>query len=147
MDLKTLPESDRRPIQGRTTIPALDAEEPVRLEMLTGRVISWEELKGSRPTQFLFRGEEHGASISIFVVDFSPGQGPPLHRHSYEEVFVVQEGLARFTAGQESLDAEVGQVVVVPARTPHRFVNAGEGRLRVTSVHPRPQVEQEWLET
>ncbi len=112
----------------------------------TGQIIDWQDLGGSSPTRFLFQGGKHGASVSVFVVDFSPGQGPPLHRHPYEEVFVVHEGLARFTAGEESLEAEVGQVVIVPAGTPHKFVNAGEGRLRLMSVHPRPHIELEWLE-
>ena len=110
------------------------------------RVISWEELGGDGPTHFRFRGGEHGASFCVLVVDPPPGEGPRLHRHPYEEVFVVHEGRATFTAGGETLEAGVGQVVVVPAGTPHKFVNASGGRLRVTSVHPRPHVETEWLE-
>ena len=109
------------------------------------RVLGWEDLGGDGPTHFRFRGGEHGASVCVLVGDLAPGEGPRLHRHPYEEVFVVHEGRARFTAGGEELVAGVGQVVVVPAGTPHRFVNAGEGRLRVTSVHPRPQSEVEWL--
>ena len=111
-----------------------------------GRVIGWEELGGQSATQYRFRGGEHGATFCVLVGDLPPGQGPRLHRHPYEEVFVVHEGRATFTAGEETLEAGVGQVVVVPAGTPHKFVNAGAGRLRVTSVHPRPQTEGEWLE-
>ena len=110
------------------------------------RVVNWEELGGGSPTRFLFRGGEHGAGVCMFVVDASPGQGPPLHRHPYEEVFVVHEGHARFTAGEETPEAEVGQVIVVPAGTPHKFVNAGDARLRMTTVHPSPRVVQENLE-
>ena len=111
-----------------------------------GRVVNWGDLGGESPTHFRFRGGEHGASFCVLVADLAPGDGPRLHRHPYEEVFVVHEGRATFTAGEETLDAEVGQVVVVPAGTPHKFINTGEGRLRVTSVHPRPQTEGEWLE-
>ena len=82
----------------------------------------------------------------MLVGDHPPGGGPRLHRHPYEEVFVVHAGRATFTAGDETLEAGVGQVVVVPAGTPHKFVNAGGGRLRVTSVQPRPHFEVEWLE-
>jgi len=35
----------------------------------------------------------------LIVVDARPDGGPRLHRHPYEEVFVVQEGTATFTAG------------------------------------------------
>jgi quercetin dioxygenase-like cupin family protein len=110
------------------------------------RIIGWRELGGSGPGNFLFRGEGSGASFSIFAVDFKPGQGPRLHRHPYEEVFAVLDGLARFTVDGREHEVEGGNVVVVPANTPHRFVNAGDGRLRVTSVHGRPVVETEWLE-
>ena len=93
-----------------------------------------------------YTGDELDAGICVIVVEAGPGDGPQLHRHPYEEVFVVHEGRATFTAGGETLEAGVGQVVVVPAGTPHKFVNASGGRLRVTSVHPRPHVETEWLE-
>ena len=110
------------------------------------RSIGWKELGGLGPTRFLFRGADHGANICVFEVDFAPGRGPILHRHPYEEVFVIHEGTAHFTVGGEGLEAGSGQVVVVPANTPHKFINGGEGRLRVTSVHPRPAIEQEDLE-
>jgi mannose-6-phosphate isomerase-like protein (cupin superfamily) len=38
---------------------------------------------------------------------------------------VVQEGSATFTAGDEIVEAHGGQVVVVPAGVPHKFVNTG----------------------
>lgn len=110
------------------------------------RIIGWRELGGSDPGNFLFRGGDHGATMCIFAVEFKPGQGPRLHRHPYEEVFVVLDGVARFTVDGRQHDVESGNVVVVPPTAPHRFVNAGEGRLRVTSVQPRPTVETEWLE-
>ena len=59
---------------------------------------------------------------------------------------MVHEGRATFTAGEETLGAGPGQVVVVAAGMPHKFVNTGGGRLRMTSVQPRPRIEVEWLE-
>ena len=32
------------------------------------------------------------AKVSFFLTDAPPGTGPGLHKHHYEEVFVVQEG-------------------------------------------------------
>ena len=69
------------------------------------------------------------------MVDAPPGGGPKLHRHPYEEVFVVQEGTATFTAGEEVIEARGGQVVMVPAGVPHKFVNTGAGRLRQIDIH------------
>ena len=80
------------------------------------------------------------------VVDAPPGGGPKLHRHPYEEVFLVQEGSATFTAGEQTVEVKVGQVVVVPAGVAHKFVNTGAGRLRQVDVHASERFTTEWLE-
>jgi mannose-6-phosphate isomerase-like protein (cupin superfamily) len=109
-------------------------------------LISWDDLDGKSPTHFSLEGKGHDVSVCIIVVDFEPGAGPKLHRHPYEEIFVVHEGRATFFAGDETIEATVGQVVAVPAGTPHRFVNSGPGRLRLQSVHAQPAFATEWLE-
>lgn len=92
-------------------------------------------------------GGDHGAiGASVIVVDAPPGSGPRLHKHPYAEIFVVLEGQATFTAGEEVIEAVGGQIVVVPAGVPHTFVNAGTGPLRQVDVHPSGQFITEWLE-
>jgi mannose-6-phosphate isomerase-like protein (cupin superfamily) len=86
------------------------------------------------------------AGASFLLADVPPGGGPTLHRHDYAEVFLVQEGQARFTAGSETLDVLGGHVVVVPSGTPHKFVNIGTGQLRVVDIHAAKQIKTEWLE-
>jgi mannose-6-phosphate isomerase-like protein (cupin superfamily) len=81
---------------------------------------------------------------TLMVVDGPPGSGPKLHKHPYEEVFVVQEGEATFTAGDDVIEARGGQIVVVPAGVPHRFVNSGTGRLRQVDIHASKQFITEW---
>jgi mannose-6-phosphate isomerase-like protein (cupin superfamily) len=94
-----------------------------------------------------FHGHEHGdVGISFLIVDAPPGAGPRLHRHPYEEVFIVQEGRATFYVGDDELDVGAGQIVVGPAGVPHRFVNSGEGRLRQIDIHVSPRMITEWLE-
>jgi mannose-6-phosphate isomerase-like protein (cupin superfamily) len=94
-----------------------------------------------------FEGDDHGgAGISILFVDAPPGRGPGLHRHAYEEVFIVQEGRATFTAGDEEREVRAGEVVVVPPDTPHRFVNSGDGPLRQIAIHVNSRFVTEWLE-
>ena len=92
-----------------------------------------------------FQGRLLGASVSVIVVD-APGGVPRLHRHPYEEVFVVQEGSATFTAGDEVIEVKGGQVVVVPAGVAHKFVNSGDGRLRQVDIHASDHFVTEWLE-
>ena len=98
-------------------------------------------------TAYKFQGHQYDdAGVSFFLVDAPPGSGPKLHKHPYEEVFVVQEGTAMFTAGDDIIEASGGQIVVVPAGVPHKFVNSGTGRLRQINIHSSERFITEWLE-
>lgn len=103
-------------------------------------VVPLEALRRS-PTAALFEGGDE-VGVSIFVTAYRRRQGPALHLHPYPEVFVVQDGTAVFTAGDDELTVGAGHVVVVPAHTPHGFKGAGNDTLRVVSVHPSPSVQQ-----
>ncbi len=92
------------------------------------------------------QGHNHNATVSIIVIDAPPGSGPKLHRHPYEEVFVIQQGSVTFTAGDETIEATGGQVVVVPAGVAHKFTNSGTGRLRQVDMHASERFVTEWLE-
>jgi mannose-6-phosphate isomerase-like protein (cupin superfamily) len=95
----------------------------------------------------IFNGEEHGIpAFSLMLAKIFPGEGPAWHRHSYDEAFVIAEGTATFTIGEDVVEASPGQVVLIPAGIPHSFVNSGEGMLRQTAVHASPSVTIEWLE-
>lgn len=93
-----------------------------------------------------FEGGGHGSSISLFLSRFKPGGGPRLHRHPYDETFIIEAGTALFTAGDASFEAVAGEVVVVPPNTPHKFVNTGEDELVQVSIHAAPAMVQEDLE-
>jgi mannose-6-phosphate isomerase-like protein (cupin superfamily) len=93
-----------------------------------------------------FRGSDHGGlGISFLLVEAQPGQGPELHRHAYDEVIIVEEGRARFFVGDEERELGPGEIAVVPAGAPHRFVNVGDGPLRQVDIHLSPGFVTEWL--
>ena len=109
-------------------------------------VINRDELPHSG-TSHQFEGYHYGeANVSFFLTDAPPGSGPRLHTHPYAEVFVLHEGRATFTAGNATIEATAGQIVVVPAGTPHKFVNSGTGGLRQISIHANERMVTEWLE-
>ena len=91
-------------------------------------------------------GVEHGATISLILDRSNPGQGPRLHRHPYDETWLVIEGTVTFQAGNRTCAAGPGDVVIVPANTPHKFTNDGPGRSRLVCIHANPTMIGEWLE-
>lgn len=107
--------------------------------------IPFDDIPGSERAK-KFEGIHHGTSMSFFISRHAPGEGPRLHRHPYEETFICQRGTCTFTVGAETVRVGPGHVVVVPANTPHKFVNDGDERLQQVSIHPRPEMEQEDLE-
>lgn len=94
-----------------------------------------------------FEGYRHGeSSVSLILIDMATGDGPKLHSHPYEEVFIVEEGRARYTVGAEEIEATGGQILVVPPGTPHKFINLGPERLRQVDIHLSDRFITDWLE-
>jgi mannose-6-phosphate isomerase-like protein (cupin superfamily) len=92
-------------------------------------------------------GRDHGGTnVSLIFVDVGPGEGPRLHRHPYEEIFIVQEGHSTFTVGADTVEARPGQIIIVGPGAAHTFVNSGVGRLRQIDIHPSGTFVTEWLE-
>jgi quercetin dioxygenase-like cupin family protein len=89
-----------------------------------------------------FVGETHGAPVSAYIVNAKPGQGPPLHTHPYVEIAFTVEGTATITVGDEERQVTAGGVVVIPANTPHRFINSGDSVLRQIDIHASPRFIQ-----
>jgi len=103
--------------------------------------ISLEQLP-SAGMSYEFVGETEGAPISAYIVNARPGQGPPLHTHPYVEVVFTLEGSATVTVGEEQREVKAGGIVVIPANTPHRFVNSGDTTLRQIDIHASPRFIQ-----
>jgi quercetin dioxygenase-like cupin family protein len=79
----------------------------------------------------------------------TPGFGPPLHRHSYRELFYVLEGSYEFTFerdGQlETIVGAAGSSIAIPPDVPHTFKNATDGPARLLFVH-QPAALEEFFE-
>jgi quercetin dioxygenase-like cupin family protein len=89
-----------------------------------------------------FVGEAQRAPFSAYIVNAKPGQGPPLHTHPYVEVAFTLEGCANITVGDQTREVKSGGIVVIPANTPHRFVNSGDTILRQIDIHASPRFIQ-----
>jgi mannose-6-phosphate isomerase-like protein (cupin superfamily) len=89
-----------------------------------------------------FHGDKQDAPFSAYIVKAEPRQGPPLHMHPYVEVAFTVEGSATITVGNDTREVNAGGIVVIPANTPHRFVNSGHGVLRQIDIHASPKFIQ-----
>lgn len=87
-----------------------------------------------------------GTEVSFIWVDMPPGGTVRLHRHPYQEIFIVQEGVSSFVVGSSTLEARPGQIILVPANTPHKFSNPGKTRLQQIDIHVSKQFITDWLE-
>jgi mannose-6-phosphate isomerase-like protein (cupin superfamily) len=104
-------------------------------------IIPVDSLEGSH-----LRGADHGATISLILDHSEPGQGPRLHRHPYDETWVVEEGNLTFQLGDERVRVGSKAIVIVPPGVPHKFTNEGPGRSRLVCIHASPTMSTEWLE-
>lgn len=93
-----------------------------------------------------FVGAEHGADISYFFVENQPGEGPALHWHPYSETWLVLEGSANITRGDEMFVAVSGDTATVAPYVPHAFVNAGPGILRILCIHASATMIQTFVD-
>jgi mannose-6-phosphate isomerase-like protein (cupin superfamily) len=91
-------------------------------------------------------GADHGATISVILDHSGPGEGPRLHKHPYDETWVVIAGNLTFQAGDEQLSAGPGDIVIVAPELPHKFTNDGPGPAHLVCVHANPTFVTEWLE-
>ena len=109
-------------------------------------VIKQSELPWSSIAHELIGDDHGGLGLCIIFVDAEPGRGPSRHTHPYDEVLIIQEGQATATVGDETLDVGPGDIVLIPADTPHGFTNTGEGRLRQIDIHVSSHFDTRWLD-
>jgi quercetin dioxygenase-like cupin family protein len=94
-----------------------------------------------------FVGIDHGpVGISFFIVIGEAGRGTRLHKHDYDEIVYVVEGESKWTVGGQERLAHAGDVLIVRAGEPHKFINNGDGVLRQIDIHLNPAFETTWLE-
>jgi quercetin dioxygenase-like cupin family protein len=87
-----------------------------------------------------------GANISIILESTTKaGVGPRLHKHPYAETFIIRRGWATFTVGADKFRGRAGQVLIVPADTPHKFSTGPDGYEGV-HIHAGVSFVTEWLE-
>jgi mannose-6-phosphate isomerase-like protein (cupin superfamily) len=102
-------------------------------------------VSGERFTFVRTAADTDGESL-VFDLELSPdGRVPGAHVHPrQEERFEVMEGTLKFRKGIRTITARPGDKVTAPARTVHRFKNAGNTTANVR-IEVRPALRMEEL--
>jgi len=109
------------------------------------QLIEKSALPFSRIAYELVGADHGGVGICVIFVDAAPGDGPSLHKHPYEEIFITLEGEATVVANEQQLHVVAGDILIVPAHTAHAFTNSGSVPLRQIDIHVSPSFSTEWL--
>lgn len=88
-----------------------------------------------------FRRVAHTArhtQVVLMTVPAGEDIGAEVHEHN-DQVLLFLDGAARAEVGGQVREVGGGDLVVVPAGTPHNFTNIGAGPLRLVTVYAPPE--------
>ena len=86
------------------------------------------------------------ANLSFLEERCAVGDRIPLHRHDVDEVVVIVAGAGSYLLDGVVTEVAPGDVVFIPAGTPHGTVNSGADVLHVHAVFPARTVLMEMLD-
>ena len=90
----------------------------------------------------VFAGAEHGAGVTVVLIELEAGAQEDWHHHPVAEVVVVQSGSATYFLGErQARIVRRDEVVRIPAGVRHRVLNTGREPFRAVGVHGAPDVE------
>lgn len=106
-------------------LPDDDLTRTLLITDVNAQGVSWLTLVGGTYT-ILVSGEQTGGAYTLIDMVVPPGGGPPLHRHDFEELFIVLDGSLDFTFRGSTTTVHAGRVVNIPANAPHHFSNTSD---------------------
>ena len=91
--------------------------------------------RGGLKTQILMElGDVEGTDLTVTWVDVAPGAVQALHRHSFEQVYIVIAGHGRMQIDGEGRDVAAGDFVHVPPDAHHGITTTGNEVLSYISA-------------
>jgi quercetin dioxygenase-like cupin family protein len=104
--------------------------------------------RGNGIRSFPFTGEDTGADVLLTGMSVFPeGTAIPLHTHSREEVVVLLEGDGMCEVNGETHAVKRLTTTYVPANMPHRFVNTGNGQMRILWIYGGTDTTRTFVES
>jgi quercetin dioxygenase-like cupin family protein len=91
-------------------------------------------------------GEASGGRFCVIDMHVPPGGGPPPHRHSFEETFMLLEGEMEATIRAQKLIVRAGETVTIPSNAPHGFKNVSSEPVRMICICSPAGLEKFFME-
>jgi quercetin dioxygenase-like cupin family protein len=79
-------------------------------------------------------GEATAGRYTVIDMHVPPGGGPPPHRHSFEETFIVLEGEMEATFRGKKATVKAGDTITIPSNAPHQFRNVSDQPVRMLCI-------------
>ena len=92
-------------------------------------------------TVMLVSAVNSASQLCIFDQYCAPGLGAPTHLHAVEEVLSIIEGKAEIWLGDERMQIETGESMIIPAGYWHGFTNLMQTTLHVRATLAAPVFE------
>lgn len=91
-------------------------------------------------------GEATAGQFTVIDMHIPPGGGPPPHRHSFEETFVLLEGEMEATFRRQKIIVKAGETITIPSNAPHQFKNVSSQPVRMLCICSPSGQEKFFLE-
>jgi quercetin dioxygenase-like cupin family protein len=91
-------------------------------------------------------GDDTKGRFCVVDMHIPPGGGPGLHRHDFEETFIVLDGKIEATFRGKRTVVHAGATINIPANAPHRFHNTSADPARVICICSPAGQEKFFLE-
>ena len=86
-----------------------------------GRLESWEDIEPRNVRDGIHIRSVAGDTVSFTRIELEAGAKTPDHNHADEQFIYLETGLASGYAGTIEYILEPGDIIVIPAWTPHGF--------------------------
>jgi putative monooxygenase len=93
-------------------------------------------------------GSQTGSEILLTgMTIFPPGAAIPLHTHNTDECIVMLEGRAICEVDGQKQEVAPFDTTFAAAGVPHRFINIGDGQMRILWIYGRTDTTRTFVET
>ena len=126
-----------------TTVESTEPETPGgEPRIMPARLHRWDEIALTKVTEMLSQKIVTGEREMIAQTYLKRGALVPIHSHESEQMTYVLQGALRFLVGGEEVIVREGEVLHVPAHTPHQ-AEALEDTFELDVFSP---VRQDWVD-